>query len=297
MGIDIFNKYIWLISTIRRRGKISLKELKELYESNFQISEGEKFNSRTFHRWREKISEIFSIDILCSNHEYFIDNTNDLNGNNVRAWLMNTIATHNLITEHKNLRQRICVENYQTSDKFLYVIIYAMQDSLKINLSYKKFGIEEVTNMILEPYAIKSFKNRWYLLARHEDKGLRTYAFDRIEDIHTTQERFVFSKDFSADAYFMNYYGVIADESKEPERIELKVYGKDVNYLRTLPLHFTQKEILSKEDYSIFSLYMGITYDFVQMLLTFNSSLEVLQPQSLQEEIINRLQDTLKRYE
>lgn len=289
MGTDIFNKYIWLISTIRRRGKISLKAIKDLYESNLNISDGEKFNSRTFHRWRDKISEIFSIDILCANNEYFIDNTEDLNGNNVRAWLMNTIATHNLITEHKNLRKRICVENYQTRDKFLYIIIYAMQDSLKINLSYKKFGTDEVENMIVEPYAIKSFKNRWYLLAKHENKGLRTYAFDRIEDIHTTQEQFVFPKDFSADEYFMNYYGVISDESKKTECIELKVYGKDVNYLRTLPLHFTQKEIVTKENYSIFSLYMGITYDFVQMLLTFNSSLEVLRPQSLQDEIIKKI--------
>ena len=296
MAADIFKRYMWVLTTISRYNKISLKDLADLYQNNMQISDGERLNERTFHRWRGKIYEIFNIEILCDKNLYYIENLDGIRGGNTHTWLLNTIATSNIIAENQNLKQRIAVEDYSNSERFLPIILYAMQDSVRLMLKYKKFDSQSVDIVLTEPYGIKSFHRRWYLLANKRGDKLRIYALDRIVSLERTDEKFVFPKDFSIEEYFMSFYGVYADTTVRPQTVKLKVFGKDVNYIRTLPLHFTQKEIQTTEDYSVFSLYLAPTYDFVQEILAFGSAAEVLAPQSLREGIINRLKENLKQY-
>ncbi|MBQ9253896.1 MAG: WYL domain-containing protein [Bacteroidales bacterium] len=297
MGIDIFKKYIWILTTIYRYKTISLKQLNTLYKDNESISDGNYFNERTFHRWREKIEEIFDIDIVCKNNLYSISNTDDLRGQNVRSWLLNTFTVNNLIAENKQLKERISMEDYSASEKFLPKILYAMKENTKIIIDYHKFNNVIDSHMKIKPFCIKSFHRRWYLLAQKENGDLRTYSLDRMESVENSNETFIYPNDFSVDDYFRNYYGVLTKENVKPEQIELKVYGKDVNYVRTLPLHHSQQEIVTTKDYSIFSFYLAPTYDFIQEILTYNNLMEILSPQHLREEIQNILTSTLERYQ
>ena len=292
MATDIFKKYVWILTTINRYKKISLKELATLYQDNIQISDGEKLNMRTFHRWRDKIYEIFNIEILSKKNLYYIDDSLGIKDGNMQSWLLNTVATNNIIAENQNLKNRIVVEDYQNSEKFLPIILYAMQDNTCLMLKYQKFNTQNDDTVLIEPYGIKTFHNRWYLLARKTGDKLRTYALDRIKSLEYTDEKFAFPEDFSIEDYFMEFYGVYADRSVQPQTIKLKVYGKDVNYISTLPLHFSQKEIETAKDYSVFTLYLAPTYDFIQQILSFGSGIEVLSPQSLKNEIINHLKNT-----
>lgn len=297
MGIDIFRKYIWILTTIYRYKTISLKQLNTLYKDNESISDGKYFNERTFHRWREKIEEIFDIDIVCKSNLYSISNTDDLRGQNVRSWLLNTFTVNNLIAENKQLKERISMEDYSASEKFLPKILYAMKDNTKIIIDYHKFNNVIDSQMKIKPFCIKSFHRRWYLLAEKENGDLRTYSLDRMESVENSNETFIYPNDFSVDDYFRNYYGVLTKEDVKPEQIELKVYGKDVNYVRTLPLHHSQQEIVTTKDYSVFSLYLAPTYDFIQEILTYNNLMEILSPQHLREEIQHILTSTLERYQ
>ena len=68
------------------------------------------------------------------------------------------------------------------------------------------------------------------------------------------------------------------------------------NYLRSLPLHPSQHELKSTDEYAIFSLRVRPTYDFRQKLLSLGSTVEVLQPESLREEMKEEIAMMLKRY-
>lgn len=296
MGVDIFRKYIWLISTIDRSNGISLRELNNLYSSNINLSNGERINERTFYRWRNKIYEIFDIDIVCRHNEYYIDNKEGLHNNALRLWLMDSIATHNMVTENFKLRDRISIEKQPSSEKHLHTILSAMQTNNKIMISYQKFNEVVENNLLVAPYGLKSFRRRWYVLTKKEDNNFRTYALDRIKQISITDITFSIPNDFSMEIFFRNYFGIFTNPEIAPQRIKIKVLAVERSYLNTLPLHESQKEELKEQDYSIFSFYLAPTIDFVMELLSFGNNIEVIAPESLREKVYNILQQTIKYY-
>ncbi len=155
-----------------------------------------------------------------------------------------------------------------------------MRDSKMLTFGYKPFWMESdyVSNLFhVEPYALKYFKRRWYLLAKYGDSPLKIYALDRMQDIDIEFESFTMPEDFNAEAFFSSCFGIIVGEEK-PQQIQLKVDDFQAKYLRSLPLHHSQKEVKQTEDYTVFSFYLRPTFDFIQELLALGETVEVLSP-------------------
>jgi predicted DNA-binding transcriptional regulator YafY len=87
-------------------------------------------------------------------------------------------------------------------------------------------------------------------------------------------------KDFNAEAYFKNTYGVTGTD-EVPEDIEICIDAMQANYLRTLPLHSSQEEIERNDDYSIFRFHVVPSYEFLQELRKYGSDVEVISPESV----------------
>ena len=122
-------------------------------------------------------------------------------------------------------------------------------------------------------------------------------ALDRMITATITSEDFTLPKEFSADGYFGNIYGVRLYSDMKPEKVLLKVSPMQTKYFRSLPLHRSQEEVETHEDYSIFSYFLTTDYDFKQDLLSFGKEVEVLEPKALRKEIteiVNILLDTYK---
>lgn len=142
-----------------------------------------------------------------------------------------------------------------------------------------------VSNLFhVEPYALKYFKRRWYLLAKYGDSPLKIYALDRMQDIDIEFESFTMPEDFNAEAFFGSCFGIIVGE-EEPQQIKIKVDDFQAKYLRSLPLHHSQKEIKQTYDYTVFSFYLRPTFDFIQELLALGETVEVLSPRDLRAKI------------
>ena len=110
-----------------------------------------------------------------------------------------------------------------------------------------------------------------------------------------TSENFIMPKEFSADGYFGNIYGVRVYSDMKPEKVLLKVSPMQTKYFRSLPLHRSQEEVETHEDYSVFSYFLTADYDFKQDVLSYGKEVEVLAPQSLRDAIattINHLSET-----
>ena len=69
------------------------------------------------------------------------------------------------------------------------------------------------------------------------------------------------------------------------ETVKLKVSHDQANYLRSLPLHPSQKELVHTGEYSIFSVEVRPTFDFQQEILWNGDAMEVLEPLWLRKEI------------
>lgn len=196
-------------------------------------------------------------------------------------------------------------EEIPSGQRFLTPIIEAMRDEVTISLTYQGFHDAEPYTVEVLPYCVKVFKQRWYLLGYRQDKkSERIYALDRIQDLKATKTPFKLPKDFDADRYFADFYGVYTDPLDGPEEVKIKVSAWQAQYLRSLPLHHSQKEIEilpdstpdKKDGYSIFEYLIVPTEDFLQELRTHGHQLEVLEPEWVRKEMKWEAEKTRKKY-
>ena len=108
---------------------------------------------------------------------------------------------------------------------------------------------------------------------------------------------FTLLKDFDAKSYFSSFFGIVLDKDIKEERIVLRADRYHQHYLRTLPLHPSQREIYTSDEYADFELHLRPTYDFCMELLKVGAMIEVLEPQSLRHQLHGCIKDMWKIYE
>ena len=300
--MSILNKYIWIVNTLYQAGErgLSLKELNEKWIHNEDLSYGEPIPRQTFDRWKGNILDLLGIIIEChtkGGYRYYIENPEVLTNGELSRWLFDTYATANTLSKHTALYNRILVEEIPSSKNFLAPIINAMKDNITLALTYKSFSSNKEYSFPICPYCLKMFQKRWYMLALSVNENkLRVYALDRIVNVLLTEEHFTIPKDFDAKTYFSSYFGIILEETIKEQRIILRAYKPHQNYLRTLPLHPSQKEIYTCDAYADFELFLRPTYDFVMELLHAGALVEVLEPDSLRQQMYSWVKDLWNMY-
>ncbi len=288
MAKNLLNKYVWLVETIYKAKKISFEEINRRWLDN-DLSEGKELPKRTFHKWRIQIEEMFGLIIEnenCGQYRFFIQNAEDLKNGSMRSWLFNTLTVSNLMMESASIKDKILFEEIPDGQQFLPVILEALKKNTVLEMTYQSFWRDEANTFMVEPYCLKAFKQRWYLVARspYLDKVM-IYALDRVHELEPTALHFDYPEDFKAEEYFEDCFGIIADQSCKVETVKLKVAAGQANYLRTLTLHQTQKEIERNDEYSIFTVRLRPTFDFRQEILTMGSDIEVLSPKWFRAEL------------
>ena len=220
-----------------------------------------------------------------------------LNEGGIRSWLLRTASLNQQLSRSMSLNERILLEDIPSSETYLSDIIRAMKVSRCIQVKYRRYTSASSRISILEPYALKLFKQRWYLLAKASDMPyLLLYSLDRMEEVGLTETKFQLSPDFDAETFFEDCYGTIIDASVEAERISIRVTSSQACYLKSLPLHHSQRLLSEDEEYSVFELYLKPTYDFLQALLSYGSELEVIAPVSLRNQMQEEVAAMMSHY-
>ena len=292
MTKELIRKYIWLIDTVNQAGStgITFKDIRSKWERNDLLSGGIQYPKRSFHNHVTAIRELFGIEITCNKNtnSYYIANSRELkDSSGFKGWLLDALSLNNQLEESSQLKDRILLEENPSGRELLPTILEAMRDNKMLTFSYKPYWVEDdhISNLYhVEPYALKVFKRRWYLLGKYGDSPLKVYALDRILDIDIEFESFTLPADFDAESFFSSCFGIIVSD-EDPQTIKLKVDAFQSNYLRSLPLHPSQKETERTEEYSVFTYFRRPTFDFVQELLTLRETAEVLAPKELRAEM------------
>lgn len=293
------NKYVWLVETIYRAKRISLKELNRRWLEN-DMSDGQEIPERTFHKWRIAVEELFGLDIVNEgrgDYRYYIENADELSNGNLRSWLFNTLSVSTLLQANLGMKDRILLEEIPEGKEYLPVIIEAMKENVQLLMTYQSYWRDEEHTFEVEPYCLKLFRQRWYLVARsaYYNKVL-IYALDRVRQLQATEVRFTYPKDFQPDEYFDGCFGIIAGDGTKVETVRLKASAGQANYLRSLPLHPSQEETERNDAFSIFTLRIRPTFDFIQELLRQGEGVEVLSPVWLRKEVAGMVERMWSKY-
>lgn len=295
----LFKEYIWLVKTIFHAKAISLSDLNTRWVET-DMSAGVEMSRTTFYRHKCAIEDMFGIYIECdrkNGNKYYIGNEEVLREDSIQNWMLSTLSVSNMLGESQSLQHRILLENIPSGDDKLQLVINAMKENRQVMMTYRRYGSPASNSFTLAPYCVKLFHQRWYLLGCLSNGFLATFSFDRMEEVKMTPMKFKLPEDFDASEYFRESYGIVVNDKVKTERIVLRAYGYEPYNLRDLPLHHTQREINKTEDYSDFELRLKPTTDFMTKLFSRGEWLEVLEPQSLAEELIEWHRKAIERYQ
>lgn len=303
----VFKEYIWLVNVIRRAGKISLADInKKRIVSAF--GEGSEFSRTTFNRHKAAIEDMFGIIIDCDakdGYRYYIANPEVLREDSVQNWMLSTLSVNNVVSESLALRDRILMESAPVEGELLKTVIEAMKDGIKIEIGHRRYGTDEVREYKIEPYCIKLFKHRWYVLGKNhrpatDEKPERVYmtlfSFDRIVHIQRTEEAFAVDPGFSAEVFFRDSFGVLVDSEEQPQKIVLRAFGQQRFYLRDLPFHHSQRQCGDGENWIDFEYYMRPTNDLVAQIMSHGKLVKVMFPKKLAEKVKEELLEAASQY-
>lgn len=294
---NLLARYIWIVDTIRRAGRISRRELNRRWEQS-AVGGGQELARRTFYNYREAIQELFGLAILVdkSTNEYYIETDSSESGTSLTDLLLDSAAMSGILADAQSISSRVFLENVPSARTNLAPIISAIKENRVITFSYHPYTRTLPTRgILLEPYLLKLFKQRWYVAGRNVGENrLKTYALDRMLNVETSALTFELPANFNPQEYFKYSFGIVVDSS-EPRQVALRAGERQAKYMRALPLHPSQQEMVN-DGFSIFHYSLLLTPDFVSELMSIGPDIEVLSPPELRVLLTSRLRATLGLY-
>lgn len=297
MAKDLIAKYVWIVDTLTRYGKLPREQLNDLWIKSAQ-SDGKPLAPRTFYHYRRAIEENFHIDIMCNSAgEYYIDEIGEGNESAITNLLLDSFAINNLLRENQGLNHKIQVEVIPSARQFLSQVMDATKLNQKIIFSYESFNRSRIeTDIIFRPYLLKLYKQRWYMIGlKEKDHTIRTYALDRVKKMSSLNQTFIPPSDGALAYEFDNIVGITSTKA-EIRTIRIKAERTQAKYLRALPLHHSQREEIH-DHYSIFTYQLKLNYELVHEILSFGAAVEVLEPIELKAMVVSELKENLRVYE
>ncbi|MDE5998366.1 MAG: WYL domain-containing protein [Muribaculaceae bacterium] len=295
MAKDKISRYIWIVDTILKHGKISKNDLNELWMKS-SYSGGNPMADRTFYKYRRGIEEAFSIEILCTKDGYYwIDKSDSPYVRQFAEWSLNNSAATNMMQELGTSSGRVQIEDIPSAREFLPVVSEAMKKNHKIIFTYAGFARSRPeVGILFSPYYLKLYKQRWYMFGKKNEEGLRTYALDRVTEMEVTDNKFTMPKGMRIDDFFGHIVGVTS--SKAPVRdVVIQTTSTRAKYLRALPLHHSQQEEVH-DFYSIFHYQLKLNYELVSEIMAMGPDVIVVSPRELQVMLLERIRGTLDNY-
>ena len=291
-------RYIWLIDTLRQRGRMTRAQLNEVWELSPYCRPGQTLCRRTLYNYKNTIAELFGITIECDpkTFEYYIEESN-LSGNKITDWMLNSSAVSNALAASRDISDRIFLEDVPSARGYLPLVFNTLRTSTRLRFDYHNYTRSRPTRGVeFEPYLARIFKQRWYVVGRNvRDNRLKTYALDRMSNVVDTGTPFEMPETFDPETYFKQSFGIVVNSS-QPRDILLRTDHHNAKYLVALPLHPSQQMTLH-DNYCLFRYRMQITDDLVQELLSQGSRIIVQEPRELRMRICDELKKTLHAYE
>lgn len=293
-----YYRYIWLLNTLLDNDPLTFEELGLLWQDD-PLSDGE-LPLRTFHEHRKGIKEMFGVEIECNKTDgfrYYVKNPEVLSQERLATWLLNAYNVPKGFATYNRMQDRVLLEEMSRGNIFVDSILDALQRNVVVIVDYQSYeGPHEIYHV--SPYALKAYNRQWYMLGFIEEKNaIRNIALNRILDFKKTNKSFDRPKDFDARKYYANTIGIFVNDELNVETVKVRAFGVQMEYLRALPLHKSQEEVKTKYgEYADFQYRLCITPELVSTLLSMGEKVEVLEPPSLRQLIIDRINASMRRY-
>jgi proteasome accessory factor B len=292
-----FKRYLYVIDRLRSR-PCSFNELQEYVMRKLEkddIDSTFEYSVRTFERDKKDIMTLFGIAICFDRKDktYFIDEA-EIEDQSVTR-MIDAFSIHHALQEGNKLSPSVFLEKRKSlGTENIYGIIHSIQNGTILQFTYQKHWEDFSTQRMVYPIAIKESQQRWYLVALDKKNDVvKTFGLDRISNLKITDTKFK-PINYNVEKEFQHAFGVETYEAAE--KVLLEFSKQQGNYIKTFPLHESQRIAEETEDSVILEIFIHTTNDIKMELLKYGSDVKVLYPISLQNEIKNRISEMSKLY-
>lgn len=293
----------WVTQFLYEKKRATMRQIMEAWQrSQESENKGEHTNRKTWYRCFYSAEEFFGVIIeggkKQDHYQWYILNPEVVEENNFKNWMLSFLSYRNLIDECVKIQYRFDLEPFPSENDRLQVVVKAMREQKLLMVIYQKYGEDKMTDNLVQPYYIKTYQRRFYVLCRNVSTNLfRMYSFDRIVDLKIVEKQTDDKIQLTAKEFFNLIFGVLLPSQEvKPEKIIIRAYGDEMCYLRDVPIHHSQMEIRTKKDYADFMLFMYPTRDFTGYVIHQEDRLEILSPQWLRDYMEQKYRNGLRRY-
>lgn len=293
--IGYLQRWMFIIDKISSHPYITKKDLEKALEEEMGLYDGVRgigTKSRTLERDLREIrnSPYMDVSIEYSKTEngYYIPQDEK------SLSKLNNLFELSALLTFSTLKDIVFMENRESRGmEYRFTLISAIRNAKEIVVGYRRYVTPHIKkSRRLQPYALKEFKNRWYLLAfeadcelKNED-SLKSWGLDRIEELEITNQVFQVDKTINPNQKFEDCFGIISLKELNPEKIILSFPPLNGKYHVACPLHKSQRILIDNEEEVRIELTVKVTFDFIIELLTQSHGLKVIEPEWLREDLI-----------
>lgn len=263
---------------------VSKEELLEAMSGD--MAENGSYTLRTLQRDIRTIEEVFGMEIENVKGEgYRIVGRDPVYTDRFKE-LLSEFEILSTVGSDSGTRDYIIPEQRKmTFSVDIQKVLRSIKQRRKVRFSYSlpRLGGKEA-EYLAEPYFLKQSQNRWHLVAMVEGI-LKCFELGRFVSFKVLDEEFSRDESVQAENLFRDCFGIWDDPKMSVEDIRLRFSPLDGSFIKTLPIHSSQKIVAETNEYVEVTLRLKITNDFVMALLSRSSSIEILAPQSLKDRI------------
>lgn len=294
--VGFYKRYLYIIDRLQSVPS-SFQELQGYVMNRLErddLGRDFDFSIRTFDRDKKDIFDLFGILIQYNRKDkvyYIEDEIEDLSAYR----MVEAFSIHQALKDGSKIAPSVYLESRKSSGTHLMNgLLYAIQNHLQITFTHTKFWDVETTVRTVKPIAIKESQHRWYLVAFDNKNGnLRNFGFDRISDLRISDTKFKLMP-FDIEKEYRHAFGV---ETYAPaQKVVLEFTWQQGNYIKSFPLHSSQKVLSDTDNALLVELFIHPTNDFVMELMRFGSEVKVIEPEVLRNTIKDRVTQMIKLY-
>ena len=292
-----FKRYLYVIDRLRSR-PCSFSALQDHVMSKLEqddIDTTFEYAIRTFERDKKDITALFGIVIQYNRKDktYAIDEE-EIEDQSVTR-MIDAFSIHHALQEGNKLSPSVFLEKRKSlGTEHIHGIIHAIQNLYLLQFTHQKHWEDFSSQREVKPIAIKESQQRWYLVALDKKNNVvKTFGLDRISNLKITDTKFK-PVAYNVEKEFQHAFGVETYEAAE--KVVLEFSKQQGNYIKTFPLHKSQRIVKETEDAVSIEIFIHTTNDIKMELLKYGSNVKVIAPISLQNDIKNRISEMSNLY-
>ena len=320
--------YNWLIGLLDRK-HLTFEEIADEWKEARANQDNDVLDKRTFHRYRDNIQSQFGISVECNKsdgYRYYLKR-DPVDDDDVTEWMLSSLRLASL-GDMLKYHNKVMLDTPPYNTEYLDDILAAIDKHYLLKFKYVSgFGAE--SDIVLQPAFVRYYKQRWYVVgvkvkseerrvknssaevdgeadlnaATDGKKLVRCLPFDRISFLKLICEKHPLSakmkKFLTPENYYEDCFGIYRMENVPVEKIRIRAFYPEYNYIEEVPLHESQQKVKESKDgmFREYTLTVRPSRDFLQELLWHGRNIIVLKPESLRLEMIGILKDMTKSYE